>query len=245
MKHPNRKHNSIKAKIHLPAFMPADETQFLRWANTFLNALHVYLNLFQVDPATYQTLLNCLQDTLNLRETITRFESILLELYQRKNMKLYDFTPSMLAEAALIQTASTPADLGPTAFIKLLKTEITRIKNHPEYTPNIGQALGIETANRRNGRTFSHLIPRLNVTHDNFNTVIKWRKNGAKALQLYADHGTGELRPHSVILRTTYKDPTPLPAQDQIWRYQGAYIRNDEVTGWLSAIRKIVVKRNN
>jgi hypothetical protein len=220
-----------------------DENEFMLWAGTFLETLKTYLGLFNVNPATYQTLLDCHQDLVKLRRAIGHLETTLAALYQRKNVKLYDLSPAAPPAANPGSTYTLPEENSPSAFLKMLKAEISRIKAHPGYNRTLGLALGIETPRHRNGRTRSYLSPQLDVAHDDFNVTIKWRKGDADALQLYVDHGTGELKPHTVIMRTTYRDKTPLPSENQIWRYQGICLKNDLPVGQRSPIRKIVVKQ--
>jgi len=120
---------------------------------------------------------------------------------------------------------------------------ITRIKKHPNYTEAIGKTLGIfVTATPALDST--SLQPILTIEIQGGHPVITWKSNGASALEIEADHGTGIFSLLTIRMSSGYQDNTPLPAAGSasVWRYRAIYHIHDEQVGHWSQVFEISVK---
>jgi hypothetical protein len=115
---------------------------------------------------------------------------------------------------------------------------IVRIKKHKNYTEAIGKAL--------------HIIPAQNPTPDpallqpdltyDFNAghpVLYWYHNGADALLIEADYGTGTIGLVGIQMTTRFEDGAPLlaPGTVALWRCRAIYrIRDNQVGQWRKAL---------
>jgi hypothetical protein len=120
---------------------------------------------------------------------------------------------------------------------------ITRIKKHKNYTEAIGKALNI-IAPQSPGTDPSTLQPVLSVDFQGGHPVLNWKANGADALELEADHGTGSFGLLTIKMSPGYQDnaPLPPPGTAAIWKYRAIYRIHDEQVGHWSQVLEVGVK---
>ncbi|QSA97878.1 hypothetical protein [Methylococcus sp. EFPC2] len=120
---------------------------------------------------------------------------------------------------------------------------IVRIKLHHNYTETIGRALNIIAA-QSNGHDPAELQPALSFAYQGGHPVINWKANGADALELEADHGTGAFNLLTIKMSPGYQDNSPLPPAGTaaIWKYRAIYRIRDERVGHWSQVLEVSVK---
>ncbi len=146
--------------------------------------------------------------------------------------------------------AAFPAalDLGvqPTAVDPGLFTRISgiaaRIKNHPAYTDNIGQDLGIvgseQTFDPSTGK------PVITASFLAGQVLIGWTKGNFDGVRIEVDRADGKGYVFLAIdTQPDYTDSTPLPpaGTSAIWKYRAIYLLADEVVGQWSDEVKVTV----
>lgn len=120
---------------------------------------------------------------------------------------------------------------------------ISRIKKHNNYTEAIGKALNIIAA-QSSGIDPSTLQPMLTVDFQGGHPVLHWKNNGASALELEVDRGTGSFSLLTIQMSPGYQDNTVLPASGTavLWKYCAIYRIRDEQVGHWSQVLEVGVK---
>ncbi len=120
---------------------------------------------------------------------------------------------------------------------------ISRIKKHKNYTESIGKALKIIAAQSQS-IDFSALQPVLSVDFQGGHPMLHWKNNSTDALELEADHGTGNFSLLTIQLTPGYHDNTQLPAPGTavLWKYRAIYHMRDTQVGHWSQVLEVGVK---
>lgn len=120
---------------------------------------------------------------------------------------------------------------------------ITRIKKHKNYTEAIGKALNI-IAVQSQAIDLSLLQPLLSVDFQGGHPVLHWKSIPTDAIELEADHGTGNFSLLTIQLTPGYQDITPLPPPGSaaLWKYRAIYRSRDVQVGHWSPILEVGVK---
>ncbi|MDR0532682.1 MAG: hypothetical protein LBH01_01875 [Verrucomicrobiales bacterium] len=226
--------------IRFPSYMPRTEDEFLSWSANFLLNLETNRDLLDVNPVLLQQLNAThanLKKSLHIIGLMTRD---LASFSAYKNRVLYALGNRPIT-GPVLPAFPLPDDQSRTGFVKTIKTEIARIKAHPDYSTVIGLAMGIESLDHPSRRK-SELTPSFKLLVDDFRVILHWKKGPAEALRILADHGDGELRLAGVATRAKFTDPAPLPTTPAIWRYQVCYLKRDRQIGFYSPIKEIAVK---
>lgn len=132
--------------------------------------------------------------------------------------------------------ASAPPALVSPGIVPRFTALIRRLKEHPNYTDAIGEALRIvgdlteplDTANAQPDLTGAKVIA---------DTVrIPWKKGGFDGIRLEVDRGSGWAF-LAIDTRPDYTDTEPFPASGTLWKYRAIYLLNDEKVGqWSPAV---------
>jgi len=120
---------------------------------------------------------------------------------------------------------------------------ITRVKQHKNYIEAIGQVLGINALPPVD-LAYSTLRPVLTVNFQGGHPLLSWKSNRADALELEADHGTGQFRLLTIKMLPGYLDKNPLPPLGSIalWKYRAIYRIRDEQVGQWSEVLDVGVR---
>lgn len=121
-------------------------------------------------------------------------------------------------------------------------TLVTRLKNHPAYTPATGQDLGIIGPEQVIDP--AAWKPVLGIKTQAGRPTVTWTKGDADALEIWVDRGTGAGFVFlSIDLNPDYPDSAALPAPDRsaIWKYRAIYRLNDEPVGQWSDVISVTV----
>jgi hypothetical protein len=118
------------------------------------------------------------------------------------------------------------------------------IKNHKNYTPAVGQILGLEGA-AQTGPDMATVQPDLNVRIAGNTVEIPWGWGGNSAyldmIELQVDRdGTG-FKPLAFDTTPGYTDTTPFPAAPTKWTYRAIYRVGDAQVGQWSKEVSITV----
>jgi hypothetical protein len=113
------------------------------------------------------------------------------------------------------------------------------IKNHPNYNPSIGEALGIE-GEEKAGPDDS-LTPDLTLMQVADGVKIGWNFQGfgdfLKALEIRVKRGDGPEELLMVDTNPNYKDSHPFPATPQKWTYRAVFLNRDGRIGqWCAPV---------
>jgi hypothetical protein len=105
-----------------------------------------------------------------------------------------------------------------------------RIKNHKDYTPAIGQDLGIVGS----AKTIdpSSWKPSLGIQKQAGRPTVTWTKGDADAIEIWVDRGDG-FRFLAVDLKPDHPDtaPLPTPGSSAVWKYKAIYLLDDAQVG--------------
>ena len=117
-----------------------------------------------------------------------------------------------------------------------LAAGVRRLKEHPAYTPAIGQDLGIIGADDPiDPNTMKPVLTlELQAGHPN----VKWAKSGMQGVDLYVDRGAGGF---VFLARDTVPDyldtfALPAPGASAVWNYKAIYVQNDTQCGQWSDV---------
>ena len=135
-----------------------------------------------------------------------------------------------------------PAELYADIF-GFLGALIIRIKKHKNYSEAIGKALNIISTHSP-AVDPATLQPVLTVDFQGGHPMLHWKSNGADALELQADYGTGSFNLLTIQLSPGYQDTTPLPPAGTatLWKYRAIYRIRDQQVGHWSQVLEVGVK---
>ena len=129
----------------------------------------------------------------------------------------------------------------PPGVVYRFTTIVNRIKAHPNYTPAIGQNLGIESsttapANRDTAQ------PVLKAVNRGGKVNLLWKKRNFSGILIEKDSGNGFVMLDRDFV-PDFIDNSPMPARGEsaIWMYRASYLINDEKVGVWSDIVSITV----
>ena len=133
-----------------------------------------------------------------------------------------------------------PHDVAP-GIVYRFTTMVNRIKAHSNYTPAIGQNLGIErSASVPVNRDAAQ--PELKAVTRGGKVNLIWKKGKFSGILIEKDSGDGFVMLDRDFL-PDFIDHSPLPARGQsaIWMYRASYLIGDEKVGVWSDIVTITV----
>ena len=121
-------------------------------------------------------------------------------------------------------------------------TLVNRIKAHSNYTPAIGQVLGIENGSQSRTVPTENVQPALRVVMRGGMVNLDWKKGLYDGIVIEKDNGTGFVV-FDKDMRPNFVDPTPLPSGNQsaVWRYRAMYLYGDTRVGNWSDVVSITV----
>lgn len=169
----------------------------------------------------------------------------LSNLISYKNMlKNASGTQHIGAIPSLPVMPGAPATVAEGVFDRVTKL-VTRIKNSPGYSDNIGADLGIITP-AAPVIDVATLQPELSARLDVGRPRLKWIKGYADAIDLYADRNDGGgFVLLGRLLKNEYIDVTSLAAGKIFdeWKYKAIYVIGDEQVGLFSKVTGVDVKK--
>jgi hypothetical protein len=218
------------------SFMPTTDSGKLVWLNTFKNKIAAYAAQFNLSAAEVaQLAADCLMYAF-----VVNGLDLLKQSQQNftayKNLLNHAGGQTAATLPALPNLGTAPAAVAAGVFDRV-RMMVQRIKNHPNYTEAIGQDLNIIAP--IDTTDVNTICPVLNHKLDVGRPHLKWSKNIAEALDLYADHNDGN---GFVLLgrfiRSEYLDTTTLAAGKIVddWKYKAIFIIADEQVGLSSEI---------
>ena len=227
-------------------YLAKDDPGKVSWLKNLAKKTPTYASVLDITPAEQTSLDN--DDAM--------FEYIVITMHPAYKTKVQDITAYKnimrdgplgtptppIPVAPTLPTAPTVVDSG--IFPRVAKF-VQRLKNHPNYTVNIGEDLGIEGAEM----TFeqSELKPELKGALDANRPKIIWKKGPfADSIDLYVDRQlNGNYEYLANDSEPDYIDTYPMPvdAASVVYRYKGIYRINDEQVGQFSDPITITVTR--
>jgi len=220
----------------LTDYYPHRDSERVLWHNTFSSKLATYatqldltttdVNGAKADALYLAYIIGFLESVLTYKQQLTAFKNILLNGIN-------------LGALPALVSGTAPAAVN-AGIQKRTRSMVQRIKNHRNYTEAIGNDLGII------GSELSidpdQLKPVLKITLDVGKPHIKWEKQNADSIHLYADHNDGRGYVFVAnITRREYLDIIQTPAQPTVWKYKAIFVLNDEEVGLFSDEVKVTV----
>ena len=227
-------------------YLPPDDQRKVTWLIQLASKTPTYAVVLDITPA----------EQTSLDDDAAMYEYVVIIMHPAFKTKVQDITsfknimrdgplgtPTPLVPVAPTLPAA-PTAVAPGIFKRVAKF-VQRLKNHPNYTENIGEDLGIVG----DEMTFesSELKPELKGDLDANRPKIIWQKGPfADSIDLYVDR---QLDDNYVYLTNDsepdYIDTYPLPPDvaSAVYRYKGIYRINDEQVGQFSDPITITVTR--
>ena len=219
-------------------YLPKDENGQLAWLNNFVTKF----------SATYYTVLGFVLADATSASADLAFMTYLINFKNQMKTKTSDWVaycslaaygqtgiPALGAVPGVPSAGSPPTVVLPNIYGRMAAI-VRRIKEHPAYTPAIGQDLGIIGADDPiNPNTMKPVLTlELQAGHPS----VKWVKSGMQGVDLYVDRGAGTF---VFLARDTvpdYLDTFALPAagQSAVWNYKAIYVQNDIPCGQWSDV---------
>lgn len=210
-------------------YLPVRDSDLNLWLKNYVKKLNGYTATFGISAAEFTAVQNdaaYLEHTLNTIENIGSYSEQVTEFKKL----LYKGTSGGGMPVYVPGTAPVAVPMG---IITRLRAQVQRIKNHNNYTVNIGNDLGIEGAEKT--VVVEGLKPVLKVSLEVGHPKLKWQKMGSDRLNIYADYGEGKgFALISTISRRQFVDATALPANPIKWKYKAIFVINDEEVGQFS-----------
>lgn len=228
------------------SYLAKDDKGKVVWLKQFASATPTYAVVLEITPA----------EQTSLDNDSAMYEYIVLIMHPAFKTKVQDVTSfKNIMRDGPLGTPTPPTPVAPTlpaaptpvepGIFKRVAKFVQRLKNHPNYTENMGEDLGIVGGEM----TFeeSELKPILKGALDANRPKIVWQKGPfADSIDLYVDR---ELNDNYVYLTNDaepdYIDTYPMPqdAASVVYRYKGIYRINDEQVGQFSDPITITVTR--
>jgi len=218
----------------------ANKLGLLQHLNTSLPSYAVVLEISAADLAQLQAGLDGFDYCLKAQDAANNYNNALFAFKR----VLRDGPKT--AEVNLPTAPSLPAAPSTTLYADIfgfIGDLIARIKHHRNYTEAIGKALNIISAHSPDADP-STLQPILTVDFQADQPMLHWKGNGADALEIEVDYGSGSFSLLSIQLSPGYLDLTPLPAPGStaLWKYRAIYRIHDQRVGQWSQILEVSVK---
>lgn len=135
-----------------------------------------------------------------------------------------------------VSNGITPVPVAAGVFVRLSRI-VQRIKNHTNYTDDIGKDLGIIGAELNINATI--MKPALKLTAKGGKIEVRWTKGKTDSLYIEVDRGAGwQFLTNNSVPRYTDDEPITVAAT---WRYRGIYIIEDKRVGQWSDPTSIAV----
>jgi len=225
-------------------YLPRTDAERLAWLKNFSAKLPLYTATFSLILTDTNAVI---ADSVMAMYALDQVEGFKKETAKRVEYKNELFDGEIGSTlGAYPTTGASPAapPAVPAGIFKRTAKLVQRIKNHVNYTPAIGEDLGIEA----HGTLRSGVIlkPELTVTIDAEHPVIKWKKGNTTAADLYVDRNDGRGR---LFLATAtvphYTDAFELPAGNTtgLWTYMAIYKTGEDQTGVFSNPVTIAISR--
>ena len=115
----------------------------------------------------------------------------------------------------------------------LFRNLVKIIKSNPNYNTAMGEALGIEGA-EKTGPDFSTLKPQITLEISGGQIIVRWNWQGYTSyldlIEICVDRGAGY---QLVAYDSTpnYTDTTPFPSDAALWKYKAIYRVGDQRVG--------------
>lgn len=227
-------------------YLPKDDPGKARWLKNFASKTPTYAAALGITPA----------EQTSIENDSAMYDYVVTTVHPAYKTKVQDITafknilrdgpagtPTPPVPAALTLPAA-PTPVEPGIFRRVAKF-VQRLKNHPNYTVNMGEDLGI--IGQELSFNKSELKPRLKGALDANRPKIMWVKGRfVDSIDLYVDRQlnnnyeylTNDSKPH-------YIDDYPMPpdAASVVYRYKGIYRIGDEQVGQFSDPITITVTR--
>ncbi|MFC2092274.1 hypothetical protein ACFLSV_00100 [Bacteroidota bacterium] len=218
-------------------YLPKDDPGKAKWLKHFASKTPTYAAVLGITPA----------EQTSIENDSAMYEYIVITVHPAYKSKVQDITAfkNMLRDGPLgTPTPPVPAALTlpatPTAveqgIFKRVTKFVQRLKNHPNYTENMGEDLGI--IGREMSFDKSELKPKLKGALDANRPKIIWKKGSfVDSIDLYVDR---QLNNNYEYLtndsKKDYIDDYPMPSDvaSIVYRYKGIYRIGDEQVGQFS-----------
>lgn len=227
-------------------YLAKDDPGKVTWLKILSSKTPTYAVVLDITPA----------EQTSLNDDSAMFEYIVNNMHPAYKTKVQDITAfKNIMRDGPLGTPTPPIPVAPTlpaaptvvnsGIIPRVTKFVQRLKNHPSYTENIGEDLGIVGAEM----TFepSSLKPELKGDLDANRPKIIWKKGPfADSIDLYVDRQlddnyeylTNDSEPDYI---DTY--PIPQDAASAVYRYKGIFRIDDEQVGQYSDPITITVTR--
>lgn len=221
-------------------YLPADDSGKADLLEHFAAKLPQYAKILEISAAD---LASAQADAAAFRNTLQgqqRAQANAQQWTALKNLLRDGGTGSAAPPAAAPTPPSVPEV--PPGVIPRFTAQATRIKNHKNYTPAIGQDLGIVGAEQTVDP--SAWKPVLGIKTQAGRPTVAWTKGGADALEIWVDRGDGPGFAFLAIdLKPDYPDSFPLPAPgtSALWKYRAIYRLGDDQVGQWSDVISVTV----
>ena len=227
-------------------YLPKDDPGKAKWLKQFASKIPTYASALGITPAEqtsiendsamYDYIVTTMHPAYKSRvQDITSFKNIM------RDGPLGTPSPSIPAPLSL---PAAPTAVEPGIFRRVAKF-VQRLKNHPNYTKNMGKDLGIIGEELSFNK--SELKPKLKGALDANRPKIIWKKGRfADSIDLYVDRQLNNN--YEYLANDTRKDyiddyPMPPDVASVVYRYKGIYRIGDEQVGQFSDPITITVTR--
>lgn len=224
-------------------YMPGDENGQLAWLNNFVTKF----------AATYYNVLGFVLADATAASADLAFMTYILAFKNQMKTKTSDWVAycslASYGQAGLpalgavpgLPSAGSPPTVVPLNIYGRMAAIVRRLKEHPAYTPAIGEDLGIIGAD--DATNPNTMKPVLGFELQAGRPNVKWAKSGMQGLDLHVDRGTGTF---VFLARDTvpdYLDTFDLPAAgtSAVWKYKAIYVLNDNPCGQWSDVGSLSV----
>lgn len=217
-----------------PSYLPTGVYALDVWLRQFISKLPLYAHELKIEDCEIKELEDQLQMHSHLLQYIAWLESELDKQYRFKDSFVEGEICDELQTALISLPRPTPPPAVALGLVKRIAKLVKRIKNMRLYTETIGIDLGIIPPKTNKNAAYS-TKPEIVIILDADRPVIKWKKRGVEALDIYVDRGDGL---GYVLLGTTsrakFVDMTPLPKVLTLWTYKAIYKKGNQQVGELS-----------
>ena len=217
------------------SYLPVTDSDRSAWLKNFAGKLPLYatsLGLAATDTTAVAA------DSAMFVYALDQVESFKKETAKRvayKNQLADGEIGSNLGTFPVTGASAAAPTVVPAGVFKRTGKLVQRIKNHPNYTPAIGQDLGIESHDTINALDFGK--PELKVTFDAGHPVLKWKKGNMSAIDLFVDRGDGKgfaFLATATVPHYTDTFDLPLGTNSAQWIYKAIYKSGNDQSGEFS-----------
>jgi hypothetical protein len=227
-------------------YLPKDDPGKVFWLKNLSSKTPTYAVVLDITSS----------EQTSLENDSTMFEYIVTTMHPAYKTKVQDITSfKNIMRDGPLGTSTPPIPVAPTlpaaptvvnsGIIPRVTKFVQRLKNHPNYTVNMGEDLGIEGGEM--SFNSSELKPELKGDLDANRPKIIWKKGPfADSIDLYVDR---QLNDNYEYLTNDsepdYIDTYPMPQDvaSVVYRYKGIYRIGDEQVGQYSDPITITVTR--